>query len=102
MATNSVSIIAHYDNKTFVCIADTVGMILSCLIPILSMIVLYLVRGIPVRLGIIATFMVLFSWILLFGQRQLVAVVTKDPSPSTQIPYIWVVKIYQLEAHRCQ
>jgi len=52
--------VTSYDSKKLLRFADILGMILSCLIPIVSVVILYLVPNLLVRLGLIAVFMICF------------------------------------------
>ncbi|CZR68131.1 uncharacterized protein PAC_18030 [Phialocephala subalpina] len=53
-----------YDEKTVLRLADIIGTIISALLPVVSVVVLYCVKNMRVRLGLVAVFTVLFSLVL--------------------------------------
>ncbi|MCJ1364618.1 hypothetical protein MMC16_003731 [Acarospora aff. strigata] len=56
--------IRNYDNSTLLALADVVCTVCACLIPISSIVVLYLVKNVLTRLGLVAGFTALFSFTL--------------------------------------
>ncbi|PQE33673.1 hypothetical protein CJF32_00010834 [Rutstroemia sp. NJR-2017a WRK4] len=59
------SMIYEYEENTVIRVADMIGTAIASLLPVLAIIVLYSVRGILVRLGIIAMFTVVFALALI-------------------------------------
>jgi hypothetical protein len=54
----------HYQEETVLRLADTIGTVVSALLPILAVVVLYCVQNMWARLGLVALFTVLFSLVL--------------------------------------
>lgn len=54
----------EYKDDTILAIADTIATVLASLLPILSTIVLYFIRNLIVRLGVIGAFIALFALVL--------------------------------------
>ncbi|KAH8600166.1 hypothetical protein B0O99DRAFT_682613 [Bisporella sp. PMI_857] len=59
------SMIYVYDEKIVIRVADMIGTATSSLLPVLAVIVLYSVREMLIRLGMIALFTVLFALALM-------------------------------------
>jgi hypothetical protein len=54
----------HYQEETVLRLADVIGTVVSALLPILAVVVLYCVKNMWARLGLVALFTVLFSLVL--------------------------------------
>jgi membrane protein YdbS with pleckstrin-like domain len=51
----------HYTNSSILRITRLITIILACLLPVVSIIILYVVTSQPIRLGIVAILVTLFS-----------------------------------------
>lgn len=60
-ATDIENGIWKYEEKVVIRIADMIGTLIGSMLPVLAIVVLYLVRGMRVRLGMVALFTMLFS-----------------------------------------
>ena len=59
----------EYEEKTVLRIADIAGTIISSLLPVVAVVVLYCVKNMLARLGLVALFTVLFSLVLIIITR---------------------------------
>jgi hypothetical protein len=60
-ALNADANLFHYDNSHLEAPANIISIVLSSVLPVLSIVVLYLIHNMPTRLGLVALFTALFS-----------------------------------------
>ncbi|KAK5046660.1 hypothetical protein LTR84_007421 [Exophiala bonariae] len=60
-ANNADAELYHYDNAHLEIPANIISIVLSSVLPVLSIVVLYIVRNMPTRLGLVALFTAAFS-----------------------------------------
>lgn len=58
--------IAEYSDSGIVKVANLVGIVLASVLPVMAIIVLYLVKGMGIRLGLVGVFSAIFSTCLWF------------------------------------